>query len=263
MAVSPGTYVQPDLEYIKNHISVITVARDLGLHVIGCKARCWRGDSHKNGDADPSIGFHKKTNRWRCFVCDPGSCSNIDLVMSFLDMSLREALEWFCATYYVPQIPRGRHSSTQSRWKPRFRVGVTGFALMETLVQSGLWAALTPPERAILPVLLNFSSPETGITEISYKGIMRYSGVRSSATVAKALNRFENMHCLKTIRGSEGVLRRCNRYRLTVEDPKFQEAVIEIYRQQRLEIEVEKDMRAQQRLRRKATCIGKNSLHPV
>jgi hypothetical protein len=79
----------PDLEYIKTEIPVTAIARDLGLYVNGYRARCWRTEYHRNGDSDPSVGFQKAKNRYRCFVCDAYSGSNIDLVMAVRDVEIR------------------------------------------------------------------------------------------------------------------------------------------------------------------------------
>jgi hypothetical protein len=246
----------PDLEYIKTEILITTIARDLGLCVNGYKARCWRSENHRNGDSDPSVGFQKGKNRYRCFVCDAHSGSNIDLVMAVLGVAIREALGWICERYDVPVVPKGRRLLSPERWSPRFRVGVSGCNLLETIVRSGLWEDFSPSERAILPVLLIYADRSDGLATISYRGIMRYAGIGSPTTVSKALKRFEYIHILKTVRMKDSGLRAVNAYCVTADDPQFQEIVIEIWRRQREEIELERHLRAEARKARRATCIG-------
>ena len=256
MATTTHGTTQPDVEYIKAKIPITAIARDLGLCVKGYKARCWRPASHRNGDSDPSVGFQKTKNRYRCFVCDAHSGSNIDLVMEVRGIEMREAVYWICERYDVPNVPSGHRQSSSERWSPRFRVGVSGHDVMEMVVRGGLWEDFSPSEKAILPVLLTYAERETGVTIISYRGIMRYAGIGSPSTVSKALKRFEHMHLLKTIRGRDSELRAVNAYCVSADDPRFQELVNEICRKQREEIEIERQLRAEARKERRATCIG-------
>src|SRR5215469_7188677 len=126
MATTTHGTTRPDVEYIKAKIPITAIARDLGLCVKGHKARCWRPANHRNGDSDPSVGFQKAKNRYRCFVCDGYSGSNIDLVMSVQGVGIREALRWICDRYDVPYVSKGIVKSSLERWSPRFRVGVSG-----------------------------------------------------------------------------------------------------------------------------------------
>src|SRR5277367_4728993 len=97
----------PDFDYIRRKVPITSVALALGLSVSGYKARCWRTEAHRNGDADPSIGFRKRQNTGRCFVCDSNSWSNIDLVMLFHSYNLRKAVAWITAKFTVPSLPKG------------------------------------------------------------------------------------------------------------------------------------------------------------
>ena len=57
-----------------------------------------------------------------------------------------------------------------------------------------------------------------------------------------------------TRRPGELTFRRVNQYRLTVDDPEFQALVTKVFQQQREEIELEKQLRAEeQKTRRKGT----------
>jgi hypothetical protein len=132
-------------------------------------------------------------------------------------------------------------------WFPRFRSGVDE-DVVTMLVRSGLWSDLTQAERSILPVLVTFNQADTGLAEISYRGLMRYSGVGSTATIAKALHRFEQMRILQVARKpGELLFRGVNQYHLTLDDPEFQAMVTRIFQMQRAEIELERRFRAEAR----------------
>jgi hypothetical protein len=234
----------PDFEYIRTKISIVAIARDLGLTVNGYRARCWRTESHRNGDANPSIGFWKKKNKGRCFVCDPHVWSTIDLVMLYLGCDLRDAVSWITDRFPVPPIPRGSHVKKREAWSTRFRCGVAE-DVVTVLVRSGLWSTLSHAERSILPVLVTFTDRDTGLAEISYRGLMQYSGVGSQATIADAIRHFEQMRLLRVVRMPGGLcLRRVNQYYLTLDDPAFQATVTKVFQRQRHEIELEKQLRA-------------------
>lgn len=217
----------------------------------GYRAHCWRTENHRNGDADPSIRFHKVMNKGRCFVCDAHTWSNIDLVMLFRECDLRSAIQWITARFSVPQLAKGSHIEKREAWSPRFRAGDAD-TVVETLVRSFLWSDLSHSERSILPVLATFTDRSSGMAEISYRGLMRYSGVGSQATIAQALRHFQQMKLLEVIR-TPGLrpLRRVNQYRFTFDDPEFQAMVTKVLQRQRAEIELEKQLREEERQTRK------------
>jgi hypothetical protein len=233
----------PDFEYIRNRISIVAVACELGLFVHNFRARCWRIENHRNGDANPSLGFQKKTNRGMCFVCDQHTWSTIDLVMLFRGCERREAVSWIAAKFPVPLLPKGSHVTKRESWFPRFHSGVDE-NVVTLLVRSGIWSELTHAERSILPPLVTFADRDTGIAEISYRGLMRYSGVGSPATISAAMRRFERMRLLRIARKpGELLFRRVNQYTLTVDDPEFQALVMQVFQRQREEIELERQLR--------------------
>ncbi len=250
-STSSSVQHRPDLAWIKQNIPIEDVARELGLDVVRHRARCWRADNHANGDANPSLYFHRRKNRVRCFVCDQlGGHSNIDLLMGVLACDFASAVAWICDHFLVPQAKRGSPIGPRSRWLPNWRVGTTG-SEFELLVRSGFWSELTPTQRAILPVLAAFRDTETGLTTISYLGLMRYSGVRSSASIAKAISGFQRLHVLN-VRPNHlvGVVRGCNSYQLTLEDPDLLRLMNERRRVHRDEIEREREFRKRARTSR-------------
>lgn len=253
----------PDLSFIKKVVPVHEIAVALGLDVSGNSARCWRPDNHKNGDRTRSITFNARKNIGRCFVCDARAWSGIDLVMTVRGVSLREAAEWIAARFPVPEIPRRKHLKHKERWDPSSRVGTSAFSL-EDIVRSGFWAKLSCSEARILGVFCTFCPPGSGDKAISYRGIMRYAGVRSQSTVSRVLKRFSRIGLLDIKRGLEDGFRACNIYSLTLDSPALRGLLRDVYEHQREEIAVERQIREEQRkARRRLHYIGKPSVQPV
>ena len=245
----------PDFEYIRTRIPIVAVARELGLSVNGYRARCWRTENHRNGDANPSLAFQKKKNRGMCFVCDRHTWSTIDLVKLYLDCDLRLAVSWIIERIPVPPLPKGSHITKREAWFPRFHSGVDENVLT-LLIRSGIWSELTHAERSILPLFVTFLDRDRGITEISYRGLMQYSGVGSQATIATAIRTFERMRLLQVARKpGELLFRRVNQYRLTFDDPEFQALVTKVFQRQREEIEFEKQLRAEEKKARLKSAV--------
>ena len=253
----------PDLAFIKKFIPIAEIAVELGLNVSGNSAHCWRSDNHKNGDRTPSVSFNTRRNIGRCFVCDDHAWSGIDLVMMVRGVSIREAAEWIAARFRVPQIRKGKHIRGREQWDSSSRVGVSGFSL-EGIVRMGFWATLTCSEARVLVVFCTFCAPGSGNKAISYRGIMRFAGVRSQSTVSRVLKRFSRMGLLEITRGSAHGFRTCNTYSLTLHSHALTETLREIYQRQREAIAVEKQIRTELRAARKARqYTGKSSVQPV
>jgi hypothetical protein len=167
--------------------------------------------------------------------------------MLYLGCDLREAVSWITDRFPVPLLPKGSHVKKREAWSPRFHSGVAE-NVVTTLVRSGIWSDLSHAERSILGALVTFTNRDTGPAEISYRGLMQYSGVGSQATIAAAIRHFEQMRLLQVVRLPGGLcLRRVNRYRLTLDDPEFQAMVMKVFQRQRDEIELEKQLRADER----------------
>jgi hypothetical protein len=244
----------PDIAFIKKFVPIREIAIELELDVSGNSARCWRPDSHKNGDRTPSISFDTRKNIGRCFVCDSRAWSGIDLVMMVRGVSIREAAEWIAARFRVPQIRRRKHIKPREQWDSSSRVGVSGFAL-EEVVLTGFWATLTCSEIRILGVFCTFCPPGSGAKAISYRGIMRFAGVRSQSTVSRVLKCFSRMGLLEITRGSAHGFRVCNTYSLTLESSLLRDLLRVVYQRHTKEIEVERQIRTELRAARKGHPI--------
>jgi hypothetical protein len=245
----------PDLAYIRKSVPIRAVAEQLDLAVKGRMVHCWRPQNHQHGDRTPSVGLQERYNIAKCFVCDTRALSPIDLVMSVLAVDLRRAVQWITSHFKVPPARKGRHIQHQERWSEVFRVGTSGTAL-EMLVRSGIWASLSPAQRSIIPVLETFADPQTHKVTISYRGMMRYAGIRSQSTVSTGLKRFQTLHFLRVERRweSDG-LRACNTYHLCFDDPEFVEHANQHLLQQRDLIENERKLRRQARNQRRQTRV--------
>ncbi len=242
---------RPDVSWIKKHVPILGVARELGLRIRHHKAKCWRIENHRQGDADPSLSFFEKRNRCRCFVCDmKGGHSNIDLVMGVLEIEIGDAVRWIAERFPVPNVKAGRPVGNGSAFPMPYRVGVHG-SEWEVIVRSGMWGAMTPAERSILVTLDHFRDSESGLTRLSYRGITRYSGVAKMANVSSAIKKLSRMHALQVNRGQRiGITRECSTYRVTLDDPKFLELCYAVFADARKEIAQEREYRASQKRER-------------
>lgn len=235
---------RPDVAWIKNHVSVFEVAKALGLRIRHRRAKCWRPENHTHGDTEPSLHFYERKNRVRCFVCDMrGGHSCIDLVMGNLGVTFGDAVRWIAERFTVPNVKVGRPLGQREAQPAPYRVGIQG-SEFEFLVRTGMFGKLPAPERSILVALAHFRDPESGLTQLSYAGIMRYAGVSSTATVNKALKQLARLHAIEIHRGLRvGVTRTCSSYRVTIEDPKFVDLCNEVCQSSRAEIAQERDYR--------------------
>lgn len=247
-----------DFSFIRERVPIRDVCRLLGIQVMsdGRMARCWRTEAHQHGDRTPSMGFWLRRNKVRCFVCDEHALSPLDLVIAFHGCALVEAASWIANRFAVPKIERGRHITGRRRWSPACRVGVGGakFDQLEWVVKTGFFAELTQPQQSILVTLLSFADPDTDVAEVSYRGITRFSGVRSFSNVSEAIRLFERIGLLRVDRNSSDCgYRNCNRYHLQFGNERFLSLANRIYRQQQEEIEVERRLREKERnLRRRS-----------
>jgi len=253
LAVVPQVNEQsrPDVSWIKRNVSIIAVARALGLRIRNHKAKCWRVENHRHGDADPSLRFHEKRNRCMCFVCDViGGHSNIDLVMGVLDCDFSTAVLWVAERFPVPNVKVGHPAGKTLPSALPYRAGVLG-SEWEVVVRSGMWGVLTAAERSILLTLYSWQDADTGFTRLSYRAIMRYSGVAKLGNISSAIKKLKKMHALQSTLGPRrGLVRECSSYRVTLTDPKFLELCAEVFTSARKEISQEREYRASLKAKR-------------
>lgn len=242
---------RPDISWIKKHVPVLDVGRALGLRIRHHRAKCWRPENHTHADAEPSLHFYERGNRVRCFVCDMrGGHSPIDLVMGTLGIDFAQAVRWIAERFTVPSVKVGRPVGNTCAAPLPYRVGVRG-SEWEVIVRSGMWGVMTAAERSILVVLDSFKDSETGVTRMSYRAIMRYSGVKKMANVSTAIKSLCRMGALQVSRGQRiGITRECSTYRATLNNPKFLEVCKTVFADARQEVEQEREYRASQKRER-------------
>jgi hypothetical protein len=239
---------RPDISWIKKHVPILDVGRALGLRIRHRRAKCWRPENHTHADAEPSLHFYERRNRVRCFVCDMrGGHSSIDLVMGTLEIDFALAVRWIAERFTVPSIKVGRPVGNALAEPMPYRVGVHG-SEWEVIVRSGVWGAMTPAERSILVTLDHFKDSESGLTRLSYRAIMRYSGVKKMANISAAIKSLCRIGALQVHRGQRiGITRECSAYRVTLDHPKFLELCNTVFAGARQEIEQEREYRASQK----------------
>lgn len=239
----------PDITWIKKNVPILAVARALEIPIRHRRTNCWRPENHAHGDANPSLHLYERGNRVRCFVCDLRG-SNVDLVMGILGTECGDAVRWIAERFPVPNVKPGRPPGHRAKQPRPYRTGVHG-SEFEVLVRSGMFGQFSPAESRIVVTLAVCRDPDSGITQLSYQAIMRYSGVASRTNVSRALRQLQRLHAIQIIRGSRiGITRECSRYGITLEDPKFLERCNELYRNVQQQIEQERTYRAELRAQR-------------
>ena len=89
-------------------ISIIEVAKRLGIQVRGTKAMCFMG----HDKASPSLSFLKSRNTWRCFGACGKHGDGITLVMEKDGLDFKSALEWFARNFGV-DVTRQKHGPSR------------------------------------------------------------------------------------------------------------------------------------------------------
>jgi len=242
----------PDARWINRELNITDVARELecrlGAHN---KIHCWHPEKHQNGDRTASVGIHTPTNRVKCFGCNSGLMSVLDLVIDVLGITVTEAIRWLDARFAIPRIPKGRQLKEPER--ARFQVGQE--SPMELLVRSGVWARLSPSAQRILPALLNFAETDEKRryrVKMSYRGVMRYSGVRSHNAVNAALKELREWYLLDSmpVSGPSAPIRPASEYLVTPHSDEFQEIANAVAGEHRAAIAIERELRKQARAER-------------
>lgn len=171
--------------------------------------------------------------------------SVVDLVMDFRGVNVSEAVQWLDTTFPgIPRIPKGRHLAERDR--PRLPVGAE--TPLELLVRCGIFGRLQPAARIVFPVLLSFATKdEKGIyhVRLSYRAIMRYSGLKSHTGVSAALGELKAWSLLQSLpaAGASPPIRPAAAYMLTPYSDEFQELANAIAGENRAAIEIERERR--------------------
>jgi len=175
--------------------------------------------------------------------------SNLDLVIAIKHCDCATAARWIAERFAVPRAKVGRPRGSRATHVPSLRAGLNGE--MEVLVRSGVYGQLDPGPQAVLVTLFHFRDPDTGLTQLSYRGIAVYSGVESPATISKALKFLRRIHAIQILQTPRlGITRPCNQYRVTLEDEQFLALCNEKYRALRESTEKERAICSEKRFAR-------------
>ena len=158
---------------------------------------CWHPERHQHGDRTPSASIRQKNNTIHCFACGAKPMSVVDLVMDARGLTVADAARWLEQRFEVGESSLGR---TWPAPAPGARTWWGWSSPIELLVRSSLWARLSVSTQRIVPVLLSFAERagrDTFQVEISYRGMMRYSGVRSFNAVSGALDQLAEIGWLQ------------------------------------------------------------------
>jgi len=103
-----------DLDRLKQAISIMDLARELGLEIRGRQARCYNSAAHKNNDRHFSLGLDIRRNRYKCFACgEQGSV--IDLYKQVKGLGLSEAIKELADMAGLTPMS---HQTHQTGYKP-------------------------------------------------------------------------------------------------------------------------------------------------
>jgi hypothetical protein len=250
----------PDFTWINRNLPIEDVARRLDLQFAeGHKLHCWHPERHKYGDRTASAAIWIKPNKIKCFGCE-NLVGVVDLVVDVLGVDFAGAARWLDANFDVPHIPKGRHLERAAAIHP-YMVGHE--QPIELLIKSGLWATLSAQTQRVAPVLIALAERKEQNTfevRISYRTMMRYSGVRSENSIRRALTALAEIGWLsaspRAEQRNDGILRDVGRYVLTPYSDQVCELANAVHAQMRKEIEQEREVRRQKRAARKVALAA-------
>jgi hypothetical protein len=183
------------------------------------------------------------------------------------------AARWLEQHFTLRYIPKGQHLENGPKSRP-YQVGHE--REIELLIRSGIWASLGTSTQRIIPVLLSFAERrETSMlqVQISYRGMQRYSGVRSRNAVSGALRQLEDIGWLERPANERGtaVLRDVGSYVLTPYSDTLMDLANAMAAETRAEIAAEREIRRQERIARRqaleaaerAASINKQEKNPA
>jgi len=199
----------------------------------------------------PSVSIWRKQNKLKCFGCNTPPIGPVDLVMNVLQVDLPNAVLWIATEFQVPRIPSGKHLKTPER--RIFQFGCESPS--ELLVRSGVWGKLRPQTQRLVPVLLSFAEQGSDgrlKLQISYRALMRYSGIRSFNSVSGSFRELVEIGWMQALSQSRlhPVARETAVYILTPFGAAFSEFANCTAAELREEIEREREFRRSEKQRR-------------
>jgi hypothetical protein len=180
-------------------------------------------------------------------------------VMSVLDCSVPDAAVWLADQFDVPTIPKGGHLPRSLRQLRE--VGSQG--PQSLLIRTGIWARLPEPARRMVPVFLEFAGRienQTARVHMSYRGLRRFTGLNSDASVRKGILALEQMGWLRregARRETGSIIRTAGTYVLTPWSDGVMALGNSLMREEREAIECERELRKRAREHRRANYASR------
>ena len=245
----PNSGKIPDARRINRELDIRRVAAALEIRCSGSRFRCWHPEKHRNGDANPSVGYWAAANRLKCFVCGKPAIGVIDLVMDARNLDFVDAVAWIASRFDVPRMPVRK----PDRGERRYLQGVTH--PIDYLVRAHIFRQLSPPAQAIATAMVAFSD-HAGIADaprhvtISYRALMRYTGIRSPNSVSKAIDELEMIGWLRPHTLRAGLLKTTGVYIVTPFSQSILELGHRLAKEEQMAIEYERTAAERRRVQR-------------
>lgn len=185
----------PDAKFIRREIPIAEVAVRLELKGNRRYFDCWR--DHPPHKRKRLLSVHPLSNTFRCFTCDKRSLSNIDLVRLVKGCDVGTAIRWFDRNF--SDIPRVEVRIKRNR--KRYAQSRTRAFTLQNLVTSPGWKALSPAAKIVLTAVFS-RTPAAGNEQTclrcTYTRLQEWTGFRSRATIAAALQELRNTKAVQT-----------------------------------------------------------------
>jgi hypothetical protein len=134
---------------------------------------------------------------------------------------------------------------------------------IDYLVRTHIFGQLSLPAQTVATAMVAFSDHEgpahkPWTVTISYRGLMRYSGIRSPNSISKAIKELQIIGWLQKHGGRVGVLRTTGAYTITPFSEKIEELGNKLAREEQMAIEYERAAAERRRIRRQMTFRAKS-----
>jgi len=249
-ALVPNSGKIPDAQQINRELDIRLVAAALEIKRSGSRFHCWHPENHRNGGSNPSVGYWHAANRLKCFVCAKPAIGVIDFVMDARDMDFVSAIVWIESRFDVPRMPVRKPTGRGER---RHLDGITH--PIDYLVRAHIFRQLSPPAQAIATAMVAFSD-HAGIADaprhvtISYRALMRYTGIRSPNSVSKAIDELEMIGWLRPHTLRAGLLKTTGVYIVTPFSQSILELGHRLAKEEQMAIEYERTAAERRRVQR-------------
>jgi DNA primase len=125
---NPQRLDKAGIERLKSSLSVLDVARDLGLRVEHHRFRCPNPERHSHGDRTPSVTLWPERGFFKCWVCPDMKGDVIDLVRHVKGLGFSEAVAYLQNRGGFSPLPGGQAEDLKHpRATPQSQTELLGF----------------------------------------------------------------------------------------------------------------------------------------